>query len=50
MQKKAAKEVKLSLRIAEAQQAYLEKQVAEGKAKTVSDAVQQLINKAMLFG
>lgn len=50
MSKKVNKEVKLSLRITDAQNAYLEKQVTESKAKTISDAVQQLINKAMLFG
>lgn len=36
------------VRLTPAQQAYLEKQVQDGKAKTVSDAVQQLINKAMI--
>lgn len=38
------------VRLTPEQQAYLEKQVEEGKAKSLSDAVQQLINKAMLFG
>ncbi|MGU5740143.1 hypothetical protein [Aeromonas caviae] len=36
------------VRLTPAQQVYLEKQVLDGKAKSISDAVQQLINKAMI--
>ncbi|HEH9414634.1 TPA: hypothetical protein SIA28_003283 [Aeromonas salmonicida] len=50
MQKKVTKEVKLSLRITEAQNTYLEKQVADGKAANINQAMQNLINKAMLLG
>ncbi|NEX81749.1 hypothetical protein [Aeromonas rivipollensis] len=50
MKKKANKDVKLSLRITEAQNAFLEKQVAEGKAANINQAMQNLINKGMLFG
>lgn len=38
----------INMRVNEQQQVYLEKQVLDGKAKTISDAVQQLINKAMI--
>lgn len=50
MSKKVNKDERANVRITATQLAYLEKQVDAGKAKTVSDAVQQLINKAMLFG
>jgi len=48
MSKKAIKEERAHVRITVSQLAYLEKQVEQGKAKTISDAVQQLINKAMI--
>ncbi|WP_429179229.1 hypothetical protein [Aeromonas salmonicida] len=50
MSKKAIKEERVHVRITVSQLAYLEKQVEAGKAKNLSDAVQQLINKAMLLG
>lgn len=48
LSKKAIKEERVNVRITVSQLAYLEKQVQDGKAKTISDAVQQLINKAMI--
>lgn len=39
---------RVDVRITPAQQVYLEKQVEQGKAKNISEVVQNLINKAMI--
>ncbi len=48
LSKKAIKEERVNVRITASQLAYLEKQVEQGKAKNISEVVQNLINKAMI--
>lgn len=38
----------IGLRVSETQRGYLQKMVDSGQAKSLSDAVQQLINKAII--